>query len=112
MFAYQLVEKVYSHPYPRLNLIVSPENIVYSRGMDPVFFIYGVLGSLPPFETNDERVWLETKAVVAAAIDGSFTFEEYLKYSEILELKEMGSTIMSMKESDSLLDFISQQMEQ
>ena len=30
MFAYQLVEKVYSHPYPRLNLIVCPENIVYS----------------------------------------------------------------------------------
>ncbi|MFJ7825345.1 type VII secretion protein EssB [Psychrobacillus sp. NPDC096623] len=112
MFAYQLVEKVYAHPYPRLNLIVSPENIVYSRGMDPVFLYFGVLGSLPPFETNDERVWLETKAVVAAAIDGSFTFEEYLKYSEILELKEMGSTIMSMKESDSLLDFISQQMEQ
>lgn len=112
MFAYQLVEKVYSHPYPRLNLIVSPENIVYSRGMDPIFLYYGVLGSLPPFETNEERVWLETKAVVAAAIDGSFTFEEYLKYSEILELKEMGSTIMSMKESESLLDFISEQMEQ
>ena len=111
MFAYQLVEKVYSHPYPRLNLIVSPENIVYNRGMNPDFLYYGVLGSLPPFEPNDERVWLETKAVVAAAIDGSFTFEEYLKYSEILELKEMGATIMSMKESDSLLDFLSQQME-
>jgi type VII secretion protein EssB len=111
MFAYQLVEKVNSHPYPRLNLIVSPENIVYSRGMEPVFLYYGVLGSLPPFEANDERVWLETKAVVAAAIDGSFTFEEYLKYSEILELKETGATIMAMKESDSLLDFISQQME-
>lgn len=112
MFAYQLVEKVYAHPYPRLNLIVSPENIVYSPGMDPVFLYFGVSGSLPPFETDDERVWLETKAVVAAAIDGSFTFEEYLKYSEILELKEMGSTIMSMKESDSLLDFISKQMDQ
>jgi len=111
MFAYQLVEKVYSHPYPRLNLIVSPENIVYSKGMDPVFLYYGVLGSLPPFEANDERTWLETKAVVAAAIDGSFTFEEYLKYSEILELKEIGSAIMTMKESDSLLSYISKQME-
>ena len=96
MFAYQLVEKVYSHPYPRLNLIVCPENIVYSRGMDPLFLYYGVMGSLPPFETNEEQVWLETKAVVAAAIDASFTFEEYLKYSEILELKEIGAKIMSM----------------
>ncbi|WP_144509673.1 type VII secretion protein EssB [Bacillus sp. FJAT-22090] len=112
MFAYQLVEKVYTHPYPRLNLIVCPENIVYNRGMEPIFLYYGVMGSLPPFETNDERVWLETKAVVAAAIDASFTFEEYLKYSEILELKETGAKIMSMKDSDSLLDYIGQQLEQ
>ncbi|TQR11767.1 type VII secretion protein EssB [Psychrobacillus lasiicapitis] len=112
MFANQLVEKVYAHPYPRLNLIVCPENIVYSRGMDPSFLYYGVMGSLPPYETNDEQVWLETKAVVAASIDPSFTFEEYLKYSEILELKEIGAKLMSMTDSESLLDFIGQQLEQ
>ncbi|MFB5086001.1 type VII secretion protein EssB [Psychrobacillus sp. PGGUH221] len=112
MFAYQLVEKVHSHPYPRLNLIVCPENTVYSRGMEPLFIYYGVQGSLPPFEKNEERIWLETKAVAAAAIDGSFTFEEYLKYSEILELKEIGSSIMSMKDSQSLLNYISEQLDQ
>ncbi|MFJ8064667.1 type VII secretion protein EssB [Psychrobacillus sp. NPDC096426] len=112
MFAYQLVEKVYAHPYPRLNLIVCPENIVYSRGMEPVFLYYGVMGSLPPFETNTEQVWLETKAVVAAAIDASFTFEEYLKYSEILELKEIGAKLMSMKDRESFLEFIGQQLAQ
>ncbi len=112
MFAHQLVEKVYAHPYPRLNLIVCPENIVYSKGMEPLFLYYGVMGSLPPFETNEEQVWLETKAVVAASIDSSFTFEEYLKYSEILELKETGKKIMSMTDSESLLDFIGQQLEQ
>ncbi|ALC86427.1 hypothetical protein AM499_11755 [Bacillus sp. FJAT-22090] len=112
MFAYQLVEKVHSHPYPRLNLIVCPENTVYSRGMEPLFIYYGVQGSLPPFEKNEERFWLETKAVAAAAIDGSFTFEEYLKYSEILELKEIGSSIMSMQDSQSLLNYISEQLDQ
>lgn len=112
MFAYQLVEKVHSHPYPRLNLIVCPENTVYSRGMEPLFIYYGVQGSLPPFEKNEERIWLETKAVAAAAIDGSFTFEEYLKYSEILELKEIGSSIMSMQDSQSLLNYISEQLDQ
>lgn len=112
MLGYQLVEKVYSHPYPRLNLIVCPENIVYSKAVEPMFLYYGVLGSLPPYETDEERLWLETKAVVAAAIDGSFTFEEYLKYSEILELKEIGATIMGMKNSQSLLDYIAEQMEQ
>ena len=112
MLGYQLVEKVYSHPYPRLNLIVCPENIVYSKAVEPMFLYYGVLGSLPPYETDEERLWLETKAVVAAAIDDSFTFEEYLKYSEILELKEIGATIMGMKNSQSLLDYIAEQMEQ
>lgn len=112
MFVHQLVEKVYAHPYPRLNLIVCPENIVYSRGMESLFLYYGVMGSLPPFETNEEQVWLETKAVVATSMDASFTFEEYLKYSEILELKEIGKKIMSMTDSESLLDFIGQQLEQ
>lgn len=111
MFAYQLVEKVSSHAYPRLNLIVCPENIVYNRGMEPVFLYYGVMGSLPPFETNEERTWLETKAVVASAIDNSFTFEEYLKYSEILELKEIGAKVMAMEDSESLFDYISIQLE-
>ena len=112
MFAYQLVEKVSVHPYPRLHLIVSPENTIFSKGMEPLFIYYGVLGSLPPFENHEERVWLETKALAAAAIDGSFTFEEYLKYSEILELKEIASTIMSMKDSQSLLDYIGEKLEQ
>ncbi|TQR21287.1 type VII secretion protein EssB [Psychrobacillus vulpis] len=111
MFAHQLIERVYSHPHPRLNLIVCPENIVYSRGMDPVFIYYGVLGSLPPFDKNDERVWLETKAVVAATIDDSFTFEEYLKYSEVLELKEIGAKVMTMQDSQVLLDYIGEQLE-
>lgn len=112
IFAYQLVEKISTHPYPRLNLIVCPENILYSRGMEPFLLYYGVMGSLPPFQPNDERVWLETKAVAAAAVDPSFTFEEYLKYSEILELKETGAKLMLIKDSESLLDYIGQRLEQ
>ena len=80
--------------------------------MDPFFLYYGVMGSLPPFETNTERIWLETKAVVAAAIDSSFTFEEYLKYSEILTLKEIGKKIMSMQDSQTLLEYIAEQLDQ
>ena len=55
MFAHQLVEKAcIRHPYPRLNLVVCPENIVYSTGMTPFFIHYGVMESLPPFEKNEE----------------------------------------------------------
>ncbi|MER2090233.1 MAG: type VII secretion protein EssB [Sporosarcina sp.] len=111
MFAHQLVKKVDAHPYPRLNQIVSPENIVYSKGMTPVFIYYGVTESLPPFKNNTERVWLETKAAVAAAVDDSFTFEDYLKYNEVLELKETGAKVMEMPDSQSLLNYIAQQLE-
>ncbi|CAM3251019.1 type VII secretion protein EssB [Filibacter tadaridae] len=112
MFAHQLVEKIDAHPYPRLNLIVCPENIVYSRGMTSAFIYYGVLESLPPFENDDERVWLETKAAVATAVDGSFTYDEFIKYHKTLELKETGATIMGMSDSQSLLDYIEEQLEQ
>ena len=111
MFAHQLVSNVNAHPYPRLHLVVSPENIVYSKGMTPSFIYYGVTGSLPPFGANKERVWLETKAAVAAAVDDSFTFEDFLKYNEVLELKEVGAKVMTMSDSQSLLDYIEQQLE-
>ena len=110
IFAYQLVEKVRTHAYPRLNLMICPENIVYSTGMTPYFIHYGVMESLPPFEANDERVWLELKATVAAAVDNSRTFEEYVKYHETLELKEIGLLIMSMVDSQSLLAVIQEQL--
>lgn len=111
MFAHQLVEKVDAHPYPRLNLIVCPENIVYSKGMAPVFIYYGVMESLPPFRNDAERVWLETRAAVAAAVDGSFTYQEYVKYNEVLELNETSAKVMSIQGSRALLDYIEQQLE-
>jgi len=110
IFAYQLVEKVRTHAYPRLNLVICPENIVYSTGMTPYFIHYGVMESLPPFEVNEERLWLELKAAVAAAVDNSRTFEEYVKYHETLELKEIGLLIMSMVDSESLLAVIQEQL--
>ncbi len=111
MFAHQLVEKVDAHPYPRLNLIVCPENMVYSKGMAPVFIYYGVMESLPPFRHDAQRVWLETRAAVAAAVDGSFTFEEYVKYNEVLELNETSAKVMSIPDSRALLDYIERQLE-
>ncbi len=110
IFAYQLVEKVRTHAYPRLNLVICPENIVYSTGMTPYFIHYGVMESLPPIEESDERNWLELKATVAAAVDSSRTFEEYVKYHETLQLKEIGMLIMSMVDSQSLLDVIQEQL--
>jgi type VII secretion protein EssB len=110
-FAYQLVEKVYAHSYPRLHLIVCPENIVYDSGLSPSFLYYGVKGSLPPFENNEERIWLETRATVATVVEKSNSFDEYVRYTAVLELKENGSKVMEATDSQSLLDFITQQLQ-
>lgn len=112
IFAYQLVEKVRTHAYSRLSVVICPENIVYNTGMTPFFIHYGVMDSLPPFEKNEERVWLETKAVVAAVVDGTRTFEEYVKYHEALDLKTVDASIMSMPDSESLVAYIKEQIEQ
>ncbi len=111
IFAYQLVEKVKRQPYPRLNLVVCPENIVYNTGMTPLFIHYGVMESLPPFEKNDERLWLETKATVAAAVDSSRTFDDYVHYHETVDLSTVTAKIMSMADHSSLLEFIEMELQ-
>ncbi|WP_301107134.1 type VII secretion protein EssB [Sporosarcina sp.] len=111
IFSHQLVEKVKTHPYSRLTVVVSPENIVYDSGMKPFFIHYGVLDSLPPIEQDSDRVWLETRAAVAVAIDGSKTFDEYLKYSDALNLNETEATIMSMLDEEMLKLYIKEQIE-
>ena len=111
IFAHQLVEKVTAHPYPRLNIVVCPENIMYDPGMTPYFMHYGVMKSLPPFEEDDTRIWLETKAAVAAAVDGSRTFDEYVNFHETLVLGTSAAEIMSMVDHQSLLGFIKEQLD-
>lgn len=111
IFAHQLVEKVMAHPYPRLNIVICPENIIYDSGMTAYFMYYGVMNSLPPFEKEDARVWLETKALVAAAIDGSRTFDEYVNFHETLALNPIAAEIMSMVDHQSLLGFIKEQLD-
>ena len=111
IFAHQLVEKAGSETYARLNIVVCPENIVYNTGMTPFFIHYGVMESLPPIEKDEETLWLETKAAVAAAVDWSRTFEEYVNYHETLELKADAAAIMSMVDHQSLLEFIKEQLQ-
>lgn len=111
IFAYQLVEKVKRQPYPRLNTVVCPENIVYDTGMTPFFLHYGVMESLPPFVNEEERIWRETKATVAAAIDPSRAFDDYVHYHETVELSTIPAEIMSMADHSSLLEFIETELQ-
>lgn len=110
LFAHQLVQQVMTHSYDRLHLVVCPENIVYNRGLRPSFLFYGVLDSLPPFEQDDERVWRETKAAVAAVVDRTYGFEDYYKYYETLNLQEIGANVMAMPDEVALLAFLEEQL--
>ncbi|CAM4006534.1 type VII secretion protein EssB [Mesobacillus zeae] len=106
IFASQLVKKVRDHSLTRLHLFVSPENIFIDQSMTPYFLHYGVKESLPPYENDRERVWNETKAVVASAVDGKFEFGQYLSFHSTLELSPLAKSIMGAESESSLLELI------
>ncbi|MCG3089833.1 type VII secretion protein EssB [Sporosarcina cyprini] len=111
IFAHQLIEKVEKHPYDRITLAVCPENIVYNTGMTPYFIHYGMIDALPPMEKNPDRVWVETKAAVAAAVSNSRTFDDYIKYQDALPLNAVEQSILSAKDPEELRVFCKKQIQ-
>lgn len=106
IFASQLTKSVRNHSLSRLHLLICPENMVVDESLTPYFLHYGVMESLPPYEKETEKRWQETKAVIAAAIDGKYTFKEYLKLYQTLELSSNAKSIMNAKDEEELLTFI------
>ncbi len=106
IFSSQLVKSVKEHSLSRLHLLVCPENMVMDESLTPYFLHYGVMESLPPYEKDEEKLWQETKAVIATAIDRKYTFKEYLKLSQTLELSVVAKSIMNAKDEDELLTII------
>ncbi|MGD6816591.1 type VII secretion protein EssB [Metabacillus sp. 84] len=111
VFAHQLVEKVKAHSYARLHLIVSPDNLAISKGLAPDFLHYGVRESLPPYEKDDDRVWQEVRAVIAAAVDSKFSFEQYIKFHETLQVSPLVKEIFETKTPEDLSALISRKIE-
>ncbi|PLR75552.1 type VII secretion protein EssB [Bacillus sp. V3-13] len=110
IFASQLVKKIMNHSLSRLHFIVCPENIVIDESLTPYFLHYGVKESLPPYEKDEERLWQEIKATVAAAVDGKFSFEKYLRFHETLELSPAAAKVMAAQSEEELLDTIRENM--
>ncbi|MDR7074428.1 type VII secretion protein EssB [Fictibacillus barbaricus] len=106
MFAYQLVKKVKNHALTRLHLVVCPENLVFDQSLTPSFLHYGVKESIPPYESDHEKVWKELKATVAYTVDGKYSFQEYLKLYETIDLSPLAKEILEMENEDVLLQFI------
>ena len=86
MFAAHLVKSIAAHSSTRLHLFICPENIVIDESMAPVFLHYGVKESVPPYEKNDERTLQETKALIAAAVEPKYSFEQYYQFTNSIEI--------------------------
>lgn len=92
--AYNIVQQVENHALQRLKLIVSPKNMMFDQGLVPHFFHYGIRESLPPYQEDKERVWLETKAIVATIMDQRYDYETYIEHYETVDLSKTTKSIM------------------
>ncbi|WP_353854671.1 type VII secretion protein EssB [Bacillus sp. Bos-x628] len=111
IFSYQLVDAVCKHDVKRLHLIVSPENIVFHQGLAPAFLHYGVKESIPPYETDSNRLLREVKAVVLRVVDHEYEFKEYLTYHDTLKLSELAKEISETASLEELLHLIQSKIE-
>ena len=106
MFAAHLVKAVAAHSSNRLHLFVCPENIVIDESMTPTFLHYGVKESVPPYEKNDERTFRETKALIAAAVEPKYTFEQYYQFPDSIDRTPVVEKIMQAVDDKELMAII------
>ncbi|MFC7363869.1 MULTISPECIES: type VII secretion protein EssB [Bhargavaea] len=111
MFAGKLVDLAEQCSNGRLQPVVCPENIVFDSSMTPRFLHLGVTDSLPPESPDQMRVWQETKAVIAVAVDGTRKYEDYLHHHDTLDLKPQAAAVMSAADPDALRIFIDKAIE-
>lgn len=105
-FAYNIIQTIRSHKLERAKLCVSPENIVFDQGLVPYFLHYGVSESLPPYETGEEQLWLETKAVIATIVDNKYDFTIYYSHYETKDLPDILTNIMRAETYDEIIKII------
>src|SRR5690625_448509 len=108
--AHNIVQQVEHHNLHRLTLIVSPINMMFDQGLVPHFLHYGMRESLPPYQEDKARVWLETKAIVATIIDQRYSFETYLAHYETVDLSKTTKAIMEATTFADLYTIIKEQI--
>lgn len=111
MFASKVLRFIMLHQSNRLHLIVCPENILIDESLTAYFLHYGVKESIPPYERNKERLWAETKAIIAAAVQPKYKFDQYIQFSKSIELSPVAVKIMEAKDEQELLTIIQDQLQ-
>jgi type VII secretion protein EssB len=108
--AYNITQTIRHHTVDRLKLIVSPENVLFDHGLNPHFLHYGVKESVPPYEDDVDKLWLETRAIVATIIDDKYDFNNYLSHYETLQLNEEAKKVMNSESYDELFQIIGENL--
>lgn len=111
MFASKVLRFIMLHQSNRLHLIVCPENILIDESLTAYFLHYGVKESIPPYERNMERLWAETKSIIAAAVQPKYKFDQYIQFSKSIELSPVAVKIMEAKDEQELLTIIQDQLQ-
>lgn len=109
-FAYQLVKSIQNHSFTRFHLVVCPENLMFDASLTPAFLHYGIKESIPPYEYDPARELVEVKATIASLVDSKYSFIQYLKLHETIQLSEVASKLINADDLNELLTIIRQQL--
>lgn len=105
-FAYNVLQTIRNHALQRMKLTISPGNILYDQGLVPHFLHYGVSESIPPYEEDEEQLWLETKALIAVIADNKNDFATYLSHYKTKEIPAIPQAIMQATSYEEIIDII------
>lgn len=112
LLALQLVKEVKDFPLKRLHPVVCPENICFDRSLTPYFYHYGVQESIPPYEEEQELLLNELKATVAYILDGTYQYDEYIRFHDSLKLSRLAKAIMDTATVEELYDWLNQKIKE
>ncbi|MCM3715931.1 type VII secretion protein EssB [Halalkalibacter oceani] len=106
LFADQLIKELQSRRFERLTIVVCPENVIIDSSFKPSFLHYGVKESLPPYSKDQEKLFLEMKATIAAAVDDRYSFHEYIHFHQTLKLSDMTRQLFAAKNTEELQEIV------
>ncbi|MBM7649223.1 type VII secretion protein EssB [Bacillus ectoiniformans] len=107
IFMDQLIKKVQRHSYHRLIPVVCPENIMFDSSFTPYFLHYGVIDSLPPYEREENDLFSEVKATLAAIIDDKHKFNDYLRFQGTIKLSAAAADLLAAENWHELTGVVS-----
>ncbi|MFS0646490.1 type VII secretion protein EssB [Siminovitchia sp. 179-K 8D1 HS] len=104
--AHALIQKVIQHDNDRLHLIVSPENVLVSDGLEVTFIHYGVKDSIPPYEKTPDRLFLELRTTLLVLLDGNYRFNEYMNHHDTLKLSHRATALIQQTTLEGLRELV------